>query len=59
MDKLKHDFLHFAVWMLITIGISELWKFIDVTMYGDSQRSVADALMAVFLTNWIDSKIRW
>ena len=57
MDKLKHDFLRFVVWMLITIGISELWKFTDVAMYGYSQRSATDALMAVFLTNWIDSKI--
>ncbi len=57
MDKLKRAFLHFVVWMLILTGISELWEFVDVAMYGYSQWSAADTIAAVFMTDWIWSKI--
>ena len=57
MNNLKRSLLHFVVWMLIMIGISELWEFTDVAIYGYSQGSAVDALMAMFMTDWITSKI--
>ena len=57
MNKIKLGFLQFAVFMLILQGISSIWEFIDVAMYGETQRSAADAIAAVFMTDWIASKI--
>lgn len=57
MRDWKRNLLRSAVWMLILTGISELWKITDMAMYGYSQRSAVDALMAIFLTDWIDSRI--
>lgn len=57
MTKMKRGFLRFAVFMLILAGICEIWEFTDVATYGYSQKSAADALMAVFLTDWLDTKI--
>lgn len=57
MDNLKRGFLRFAVWMLILAGICEMWKFTEVAMYGYSQSSIVDAIMAFFLNDWIDRKI--
>jgi hypothetical protein len=57
MDNWKRKILRFAVWLLILQGISSLWKFADVAIYGESQRSAVDAIAAVFMTDWLDSKI--
>lgn len=55
--KWKRDVLRFLVWLLILQGISSVWEFTDVAMYGESQRSAVDALAAVFMTNWLDNRI--
>ena len=57
MDKMKRGFLQFAVFMLILQGISSIWEFIDVATYGECQKSAADAIAAVFMTDWIYGKI--
>ena len=57
MDKLKRYFLQIVVWILISIAISELWEFIEIAMYGESQPSIVDAIMSFFMTDWIHSKI--
>lgn len=57
MAKWKFQLLQLVVWLLILQGISSLWKFIDVAAYGESQRSAADALAAMFMTYWIHGKI--
>ena len=57
MAKWKLHLLQFVVWMLIMAGISSIWRFTDVAMYGESQRSAVDALASVFMTDWIYSKI--
>lgn len=57
MAKWKLHLLQFVVWLLILQGISSIWEFLDVAMYGESQRSAVDALAAIFMTDWIHSKI--
>ena len=57
MAKWKLHLLQFVVGMLIMAGITAIWRFADVAMYGESQRSAVDALAAVFMTEWICSKI--
>ena len=57
MAKWKLHLLQCVVWFLILVGISSIWEFTDVAIYGESQRSVVDALAAVFMTDWIHSKI--
>jgi hypothetical protein len=57
MDKWKLHLLQFVVCLLILQGISSLWEFIDVATYGESQKSAADAIAAVFMTDWILCKI--
>ena len=57
MAKWKLHLLQFVVWMLILEGISSIWRFTDVAIYGESQRSAVDALAAMFMTDWIYSKI--
>ena len=57
MANWKLHLLRFAVCMLILQGISSLWEFIDVATYGESQRSAADAIAAVVMTDWICRKI--
>jgi hypothetical protein len=37
MAKWKLHLLQFVVWMLIMAGISAIWRFTDVAMYGESQ----------------------
>lgn len=57
MDNWKLHLLKCVVFLLILQGISSLWEFADVATYGESQRSAVDALAALFMTEWIHSKI--
>ena len=57
MPKWKRDILCCLVWLLILQGICSTWDFAEVAMYGESQQSVVDTIMAIFTTNWINSKI--
>lgn len=57
MARWKFQLLQIVVWLLILQGISTLWEFIDVAAYGESQKSAVDALAAMFMTDWIHSKI--
>lgn len=53
----KQIVLRLVVFSLILEGISSIWRFVDVAMFGESQRSAVDALAAVFMANWLDNKI--
>ena len=57
MANWKLHILQVVVFMLILQGISSIWEFIDVATYGESQRSAADAIAALFMSDWIYSKI--
>lgn len=57
MAKWKQTVLQIVVWLLILEGISSIWEFVDVAAYGESQRSAMDALAAMFMTDWVHSKI--
>ena len=57
MEKLKRGLFRAVVWILISIAICELWEFIEIAMYGESQSSIVDAIMSLFMTDWIHSKI--
>ena len=57
MADWKRKAIRFVVYFIILAGISAIWKFIDVATYGESQRSAADAIAAVIMTNCIDTKI--
>lgn len=57
MTKTVQTILRIVVWVLVLEGISSIWEFVDVAMFGESQRSAVDALAAIFMTNWIDNKI--
>ena len=57
MAKWKLNLLQLVVGLLILQGIAYLWEFIDVATYGESQKSAADAIAAVFMTDWICKKI--
>lgn len=53
----KRKVLQCVVWLLILQGISSLWTFTDVAMFGESQKSAVDAIAAMFMTDWIHSKV--
>ena len=57
MNNWKLKLFQAVVWLLILQGISSLWYFIDVATYGESQKSAADAIAAIFMAecihNWV------
>lgn len=57
MNNWKAKILQAVVWLLILQGISSLWYFVDVATYGESQKSAADAIAAMFMTEWIHTRI--
>lgn len=57
MNNWKAKILQAVVWLLILQGISSLWHFVDVATYGESQKSAADAIAAMFMTEWIHTRI--
>ena len=57
MADWKRKAIRFLVYFIILAGISAIWEFLDVVAYGESQRSAADAIAAVIMTNCIDTKI--
>ena len=57
MAKWKLHLLMAVVWLLILQGISSIWELIDVATYGESQKSAADAIAAIFMTEWICNRI--
>lgn len=57
MNNWKLRLLQAVVWLLVLQGISSLWYFIDVATYGESQKSAADAIAAIFMAEWIHHRI--
>ena len=57
MADWKRKAIRFLAYFLVLAGISAVWEFIDVVTYGESQRSAADAIAAVIMTNCIDNWI--
>lgn len=53
----KRSILRFVVGLLILEGISSIWRFTDVAMFGESQMSAVDAIATVLMTFWIDNRI--
>ena len=49
--------IRIIVFALILQGISSFWEFLDIAAFGYSQRSAADAMAAVLMTSWLDTKI--
>ena len=58
MAELKQGIFSYFVFLLILEGMSSVWEFIDIVSYGESQRSIADLVAAIFITSCIVKRYR-